>query len=124
MGYYPPISPFAVGFACKCPRCGQGALFQGFLSLRATCSACGLDYAKADSGDGPAVFAIFLVGFAAVAAAFIIRYSFGAPIWLAFVLSTVLSIAMILATLRPLKATLIALQFVHKAQEVKSDQQS
>ncbi|MEL6791241.1 MAG: DUF983 domain-containing protein [Pseudomonadota bacterium] len=124
MAHYPPISPVAVGFACKCPRCGQGDLFDGYLSLRAKCPSCDLDYARADSGDGPAVFAIFIVGFIAVAAAFIIRYSFYAPVWLAFILSAGLSIALILAILRPLKATLIALQFVHRAQEIKSDQQS
>ncbi|MEL6508042.1 MAG: DUF983 domain-containing protein [Pseudomonadota bacterium] len=124
MAHYPPISPFSVGFACKCPRCGQGDLFAGYLSLRAKCPSCDLDYAGADSGDGPAVFAIFIVGFIAVAAAFIIRYSFYAPVWLAFILSAGLSIALTLAILRPLKATLIALQFVHRAQEIKSDQQS
>jgi len=123
MTYYPPVSPYEVGLACKCPRCGQGALFLGYLSLHKACAACDLDYAKADSGDGPAVFAIFIVGFVAVAAAFIIRYTFYAPIWLAFLLSAGFAVALILAILRPMKATLIALQFVNKAEEGQSDDQ-
>ena len=117
MTYYPPVSPYAAGFAGKCPRCGQGALFDGFLSLRKNCDACGLDYAKADAGDGPAVFVIFIVGFFSVAIAFIARYAWYAPVWLAFLISAGVAVISILALLRPLKATLIALQFSNNAAE-------
>ncbi|RYE65476.1 MAG: hypothetical protein EOO79_08390, partial [Oxalobacteraceae bacterium] len=27
------------GLLCKCPRCGEGALYSGFLSLRPACAA-------------------------------------------------------------------------------------
>src|SRR5260221_4007502 len=50
------------GFACKCPRCGRGRLYAGFLNLRADCEACGLDYAFIDSGDCPAGFIIIIFG--------------------------------------------------------------
>src|SRR3979490_373595 len=46
------------GLACKCPRCGKGKLYQGFLTLRPACENCGLDYAFIDSGDGPGVLLI------------------------------------------------------------------
>ncbi len=117
MAYYPPVSPYAAGFGGKCPRCGHGPLFEGFLKLRATCDACGLDYAKADSGDGPAVFVIFIVGFLAVALAFIARFVLYAPIGVALLVSIGFAVAAILLLLRPLKATLIALQYAHKAAE-------
>ncbi|MEA2903171.1 MAG: hypothetical protein QOI12_558, partial [Alphaproteobacteria bacterium] len=38
------ISLTLAGLACRCPRCGKGKLFQGFLTLRPRCDACGLDY--------------------------------------------------------------------------------
>ena len=117
MAYYPPVSPYAAGFACKCPRCGQGDLFKGYLALLDKCPVCGLDYAKADSGDGPAVFVIFIVGFLGVALAFIAKYVWYAPTWLAFLISGGGSIALILGLLRPFKAVLIALQYQHKAAE-------
>ncbi len=117
MTFYPPISPYAAGLGCKCPRCGQGLLFKSFLGLHETCAICNLDYAKADSGDGPAVFVIFIAGFAAVAIAFIARFVWFAPIWLAFVLSIGVAMVCIFALLRPLKATLIALQYSNKAAE-------
>jgi len=114
---YPPVSPYAAGMAGKCPRCGEGKLFKGYLSLRPSCAHCGLDFTKADSADGPAVFAIFIVGFLAVAVAFIVRQVWFAPIWLAFSLSAAFALAAILALLKPLKATLIALQYANQAEE-------
>ena len=117
MSYYPPVSPYTAGLGMKCPRCGQGKLFEGFLGLRPACEACGLDFAKADAGDGPAVFVIFIVGFIGVVTAIVARYVFFASIPVAFVISASISIGLILALLRPLKAIMIALQFRHKAAE-------
>ena len=117
MTYYPPVSPYAAGFAGKCPRCGQGALFQNFLSLRDRCDQCGLDYSNADAGDGPAVFVIFIVGFLAVVVAIVARFVWYWSIGAAFAVSAVFTIVATLALLRPLKATLIALQYRNKAEE-------
>ncbi len=122
MSYYPPVSPYAAGLGGKCPRCGQGRLFEGFLKLGAACPVCGLDYAKADAGDGPMVFVIFIVGFLAVAFAFIARFVWFAPMGVALLLSCVLAVGLILALLRPLKATMIALQYAHKAAEGRLDE--
>ena len=117
MRYFPPISPYAAGFGCKCPRCGQGRLFATFLGLAPSCEACGLDFSKADSGDGPAVFVIFIVGFIAVALAFLARFSWGLSIALSLLISLGVSVAATLALLRPLKAAMIALQYQQKADE-------
>lgn len=118
---YPLVSPYTAGFGCKCPRCGQGALFDGYLGLKAHCPACGLDYSKADPGDGPAVFVIFIVGFLAVGLAFVARFSWGWSIPAAFGVSAAATLVLILMLLRPLKATLIALQFRNKAEEGRLD---
>ena len=123
MSYYPPVSPYAAGLGGKCPRCGQGALFEGFLKLRKSCEVCGLDYAKADSGDGPAVFVIFIVGFIAVALAFITRYVWYAPMGVALLVSIGFAVFSILALIRPLKATMIALQYSNKAAEGRLEEE-
>lgn len=114
---YPPVSPYAAGLSGKCPRCGKGDLFKTFLGLNDHCAVCGLDFSKADPGDGPAVFVIFIAGFLAVAIAFIARYGFYAPIGVSFLIAGGGAIALILGLLRPFKATLIALQYRHKAEE-------
>lgn len=117
MAYYPPVSLIAAGLGGKCPRCGQGPLFKGFLGLKERCAACGLDFSKADAGDGPAVFVIFIVGFLSVGLAFVARFAFYAPLLVAFLIAGAFAITVILAMLRPMKATLIALQYRHKAEE-------
>jgi uncharacterized protein (DUF983 family) len=115
----PTPSPFAAGLAARCPRCGEGALFRSGLVLRDRCERCGLEFAFADSGDGPAVFAIFILGFLVLAGALLVEFRIGPPVWVHVVLWGVLTPLLALGLLRVLKATLIALQFKHKAGEVR-----
>jgi uncharacterized protein (DUF983 family) len=117
MIHYPPQSPWTTGLGGKCPRCGQGAIFRTFLGLNDHCSMCGLDLAKSDPADGPAVFVMFIVGPIAVAIAFVSRFVWFASIPIAFALAGGVAIGLTLLLLRPFKATLIALQFKHKAEE-------
>lgn len=109
--------PIARGVRCRCPRCGEGMLFQGFLSLRPACDRCGLDYKFADSGDGPAVFVILIGGAIVVAAALITEVVYQPPYWLHAVLWLPLILLVTLVPLRPLKGLLIALQYYHEAAE-------
>jgi uncharacterized protein (DUF983 family) len=112
-------SPFAAGLAARCPRCGRGPLFRSGLILREACERCGLSYAFADPGDGPAVFAIFILGFLVLAGALLVEFRLQPPVWLHVVLWGVLTPVLALGLLRVLKATLIALQYKHKAGEVR-----
>jgi uncharacterized protein (DUF983 family) len=105
------------GLACKCPRCGKGKLFTGFLNLRPRCEACGLDYAFIDAGDGPAVFIIMIAGAIVVAAALIVEVKYQPPFWVHAALWLPLILATTLLPLRSMKSLLIALQFHHKAAE-------
>jgi len=105
------------GLACRCPRCGKGKLFAGFLTLRTKCDACGLDYAFIDAGDGPAVFVILIAGAIVVFAALIVEVKFQPPFWVHAALWLPLILAVTLWPLRAMKSLLIALQFHHKAAE-------
>jgi uncharacterized protein (DUF983 family) len=111
------ISPGAAGLRAVCPRCGKGALFQNGLVLRKRCSQCQLSYDFANSGDGPAIFAIFILGFFVLGAALIAEFKFGVPVWLHVVLWGLLTPLLAIVLLRWLKATLIALQYRNKAEE-------
>jgi uncharacterized protein (DUF983 family) len=109
------ISPFAAGLACRCPRCGEGALFSGFLKVAPVCESCGLDLKFADSGDGPAVFVIFAVAPIVMILAFIVEALFHPAPWMHLVLWIPTIIVLSLLLLRPFKATLIALQYQRSA---------
>jgi uncharacterized protein (DUF983 family) len=113
MNDYPAISPIRAALGCRCPRCGQGRLFAGLLSVRGACEVCGLDLSGQDAGDGPAVFVILFLGLIVVALAALVEVKFSPPIWIHLVLWTPFIIVGAIAMLRPLKAGLIALQYRH-----------
>jgi uncharacterized protein (DUF983 family) len=116
-----PVDPFKAGLTCSCPRCGQGRLFDGLLKVRPACSSCGLDYSFADSGDGPAVFVILIIGFLVVGLALWAEVNYNPPIWLHFIIWIPLAIGLSLWLLRIMKALLIALQYRNKARPGEID---
>lgn len=120
---YPPVDPVKAGLSGSCPRCGEGRLFSGFLTVAPRCGQCGLDNAFADSGDGPAVFVILLIGFVVVGLALWLEVSFGPPLWVHFVLWIPLIVVLSLVALRLSKGLLIALQYRHSAEEGRLDRQ-
>ncbi|HUV32315.1 MAG TPA: DUF983 domain-containing protein [Devosiaceae bacterium] len=110
-------SPFAAGIRCRCPRCGEGNLFAGYLALAPRCESCGLDYDFADAGDGPAIFIMLIVGFIVVGLALFVEVWLAPPIVVHLMLWIPLSLILSLWLLRPFKATMIALQFANDAHE-------
>ena len=118
---YPPQQPIAVGLRGRCPRCGQGRLFDGFLKLAPRCRACGLDFSFADSADGPAVFIILFVGFVIAGAALLVEIAYSPPIWVHVLLWGPLVLILCLGLLRPLKGVLVAQQYIHRAAEGRID---
>lgn len=114
---FPPLSAFKTGLSGSCPRCGQGKLFSGFLSLRDRCEVCELDFSFADSADGPAVFIMTAIGFVIVGLVMAVEFIYTPPIWVHFVLWLPLILILAVAPLRPLKAIMIAQQFQKNAHE-------
>jgi len=115
--YYPPVSPLSAGLGCRCPRCGQGKLYDGFLQVAKECDRCGLDLSEQDSGDGAVAFVTLILGFVAVGLALWIEFSFEPPLWVHAVLWPPIILGGTIAMLRPLKAFLIAQQYRHRRHE-------
>lgn len=111
------LSPYRTGLACRCPRCGQGKLFSGFLTVRPACPSCDLDFSRHDSGDGPAVLVIFVLGFLIVAAALVVEMRYEPPFWLHAILWPPLILGGAMGLLRPLKGVMIALAYHRRRAE-------
>ncbi|MCC7252201.1 DUF983 domain-containing protein [Hyphomicrobium sp.] len=111
------VNPLFAGTLARCPRCGLGPLFHNGLMLRPACSGCGLDYRFIDTGDGPAVFAILILGFVVLGGALFVEFRYEPPVWVHVVLWGILTPLLAFILLRFLKAILIALQWTHKAEE-------
>lgn len=102
---------------CQCPRCGKSPLFRQALNMREACTSCGLDYKFVDTGDGPAVFVIFLLGLIIMGGALYVEFTYYPPTWVHVVVWGLLTPALGILLLRFMKAGLIALQFKHQAEE-------
>lgn len=113
--------PLLAGAAGRCPNCGEGHLFEGFLKVSPRCEACAYDLAKADSGDGPAVFVILIGGFLAAFGALFTELALNPPAWLLLVIWLPATLVICLGLLRPFKGAMLAAQFMNKASQARHD---
>lgn len=114
-------SPFTAGLMCRCPRCGEGPIFSGFLKPVQRCESCGTDFSWAANVEGPAVFIILIVGFVIVGAAATVESLFHPAPFVHLLLWLPSTLILSLVLMRPLKATMIALQYQNKAAEGRID---
>lgn len=112
-----PPPPLVTGLTGRCPRCGHGRLFTGFLRVAPRCEACGLDLSVQDSGDGPAAFIILIVGILVVGAALVVEVRYAWPVWLHLLVWLPLTVAACLALMRPFKGLLVAFQYRYRRHE-------
>jgi len=115
----PLSSTIWTGIVGRCPFCHKGKLFNGYLALAPSCEVCGLDYAFADSGDGPAIFVMLFAGFIIVGAALFVEIAYQPPYWVHAIIWGALALALPLLLLHSFKGVLVALQYRHKAEQGK-----
>jgi uncharacterized protein (DUF983 family) len=110
-------SPLASGIAGRCPNCGEGYLFEGFIKIAARCEACGFDLSSIDGGEGPAVFIILIVGALMGAGMVFTELAFAPPVWVHLLIWLPLTVVLCMALMRPLKGAMIASQYLNRARE-------
>jgi len=111
------VSVLRAVLLARCPSCGRGALFNGLLKVAPRCKVCGFDNSVFDPGDGPAVFAILIVGAIVAGGALFVEFTYQPPLWLHAAIWIPATVILSLLLLRLLKSALLVLQFKHQAQE-------
>ncbi len=111
------VSPVSAGLRCRCPRCGEGRLYEGYLTVAERCEHCGLDLRQADSGDGPAVFLILGLGALFVPLALWVDAVWSPSKWVHMAIWVPLVLGTTLLAIRPLKAYFVAQQYRHRASD-------
>jgi uncharacterized protein (DUF983 family) len=101
----------------RCPRCGQGKLFNGFLKLAPRCNVCGLDFSFADTADGPAFFVMMGMGVPVTALGIWIELAYDPPLWVHAVTTLPFLLVTCILPLRFIKGALVASQYLNKAEE-------
>ena len=107
-------SPWRAGLRGRCPACGEGRLFGGFLGVVDRCAHCGVDLRAQDSGDGPVAFITLIAGAVVVIAGLVVEVKYGWPVWLHMAVWLPLAAVLSIALMRPLKGLTIALQYEHR----------
>ncbi len=116
-----PAPLIATALRHRCPRCGEGRVYSGYLKVVERCAVCGLALASNDSADGPAVFLLFVIGFVAIPLAFWLNAVFDLPGWAFLTISCGLIMVMTLALLPPAKAFVLGLQYRHRPEDFEGE---
>ncbi len=110
----PAVPVLYAGLARRCPRCGKGSLFEGYIRIAPGCSVCGLSFEGHDTGDGPAFFIMLPLCLITAGLALAIDLTYMPPLWFHIVLWPIFIALAVGLSLPPVKATMVALQYRHR----------
>jgi uncharacterized protein (DUF983 family) len=110
------INPIRAGLLCRCPNCGRGPLYAGFLRVVDRCAVCGFDFTRLNTGDGAAVFVMQIAGAPVVFGALYVQLVYNPPIWTLLVVALPLVLGLSLGLMRPGKGVMIALQMRNRSE--------
>lgn len=104
-------SAIAHGLHGRCPACGQGKLFNGFLQIVPHCSVCGeaLHHHRAD--DLPPYIVITIVGHIIVTLILIVETFFDVGVVAQMIMWPLLTLVLSLVLMRPVKGGVIGYQW-------------
>ncbi|QFU16660.1 DUF983 domain-containing protein [Microvirga thermotolerans] len=114
-----PVRPAAVGrieamkrgFSCRCPACGQGRLFRGFLKVVDSCEACGVEMHHHRADDLPPYVVMFIVGHLVGYGILMSETRFEWPLWVHLAVWPALTLALCLLLMQPVKGAVVGLQY-------------
>ena len=115
------IHAIRAGLLCRCPNCGKGRLFSGFLKVVDTCAVCGFDFTRLNTGDGAAIFVMQIAGGIVVISALFVEIAWSPPMWVHLVIFLPLVLILSLGLMRPDKGAMVALQVRNRAGQAGRD---
>lgn len=97
------------GLRARCPACGNGSLFAGYLRVVDECASCGARLGLARADDLPPYITILLVGHIVVPLMLWMERTQSPPMWLTAVIFLPLALILTLALIRPIKGGTLGL---------------
>jgi uncharacterized protein (DUF983 family) len=107
--YTPPPLRQAVwrGARNRCPVCGEGHVFAGYLRLVDACEACGAPLGRLRADDAPPYFTILITGHILVPFALMVEKHWMPPMWLHMAIWLPLFTTLCILILRPVKGAVV-----------------
>ena len=110
-GNRPVLGAMRKGLVCRCPNCGRGRLFAGYLRIADRCDLCGTDLQHHRADDAPPYFTMVIVGHLIVGLVLFTEVAYSPPVWLHMAIWLPLTLLLSLALIRPIKGVIVALQW-------------
>lgn len=104
-----------LGFSRRCPDCGRGAIFRGYLKVRPQCESCGLDLAQFRADDAPPYFTMLIVLHIIGPAMLWLEQLAQPPEWLLYAIWLPLALALTLFLLPRVKGAVISVQWATRS---------
>ena len=120
------VSALQRGFMGRCPCCGRGRLFDGFLRVSRQCEVCGEPFHHHRADDLPAYLVVLFVGHLIVTLLLIVDSAYAPPYWVEFAIWIPLTLLLSLGLLRPVKGAVVAMQWqmgMHGFAKAKSERE-
>lgn len=97
------------GASNRCPSCGQGTLFRGYLRVAERCAACDAPVGRIRADDAPPYFTIFIVGHIVVPLMLLAERGYAPSLWTMAAVFLPLTLLLSLVLLRPVKGATVGL---------------
>jgi len=102
------------GFRKKCPQCGRGSLYKGYLKPNAQCDECSLNLSGHQADDAPPYITMMIVGHLVIPLALAHRQFFDPSLTSQFAIWTPILLLATFWLLPRSKGALIGLQWAHR----------
>jgi uncharacterized protein (DUF983 family) len=107
------------GFRRRCPRCGEGRMFSGYLTVPEACASCGLAFEPLRADDAPAYFTIFIVGHVIVAGLLVLEKADHPALWIQTAIWIPLAIVLTLGLLPCIKGAVMGVIYASHASRLQ-----
>lgn len=109
------------GWRRRCPRCGGGLMFDGYLKVRDTCASCGQKLSHHQADDMPAWATIMVVGHLVIPAMVSVEMTWSPPLWVHWIAWPVLTLLLCLLLLPRIKGSVVGMQWALKMHGFDTD---
>ena len=110
-----PLRPAMLrGWRRRCPACGEGRMFEGYLKVRPACPSCGEDLSHHRADDGPAYLTILLVGHLLAPVILFMFMTWRPSPWIMASVLSVACVSLSLALLPRMKGLVVGVQWARR----------
>ena len=102
------------GWKRRCPHCGGGSMFNGYLSVRDECDICGETLSHHRADDAPSWLTMIVVGHLIAPVMLTVYQTYDLPVWVHAMIWPLLAIVGVLVLLPRLKGVIVAFQWAHR----------